>query len=169
MSSKKCKQVKYKSHFQDLWLTDSEFSGWLKKDKSNTIAFLQLHAAGDKHKSRLPSDSQTKLVQLVNNRKENNENEKEKDEQVSATPSVKTFFTNEAVTDAEILWVLDVILSKYSLNSCSNKNELFATMFKDSKIAQSFKCGSTKCSSVINFGLAPYFLSLLEQSLKDTP
>lgn len=186
MSSKKSKQVKYKSHFQDLWLTDSEFSGWLKKDKSNTNAFckvcmksfsvanhgkksLQLHAAGDKHKSRLPSDSQTKLVQLVSNRKENNDNEKEKDEQVSTTPSVKTFFINEAVTDAEILWVLDVILSKYSLNSCSNKNELFATMFKDSKIAQSFKCGSTKCSYIINFGLAPYFLSLLEQSLKDTP
>ena len=30
MSSKKSKQVKCKSHFQDLWLTDSEFSGWLK-------------------------------------------------------------------------------------------------------------------------------------------
>ena len=36
MSSKKSTQVKYKSHFQDLWLTNSEFSGWLKKDKSNT-------------------------------------------------------------------------------------------------------------------------------------
>ena len=95
MSSKKRKQVKYKSHFQDLWLPGSEFSGWLKKDKSNTNAFckvcmkslsvanhgkksIQLHAAGDKHKSRLPSDSQTKLVQLVSNRKENNNNEKEK-------------------------------------------------------------------------------------------
>ena len=53
---------------------------------------LQLHATGDKHKSRLPTDSQTKLVQLVSNTKENNDNEKEKDEQVSTTPSVKTFF-----------------------------------------------------------------------------
>ena len=110
---------------------------------------LQLHAAGYKHKSRLPSDSQTKLVQLVSNRKENNDNEKEKDEQVSTTRSVKTFFINVAVTDAEILWVLDVILSKNSLNSCSNKNELFTTMFKDSKIAQTFKCGSTKCSYIL--------------------
>ena len=73
MSSKKSKQVKYKSHFQDLWLTDSEFSGWLKKDKSNTNAFckvcmksfsvanhgkksLQLHAAGDKASYRLDTD-----------------------------------------------------------------------------------------------------------------
>ena len=69
-----------------------------------------------------------------------------KDEQVSTTTSVKTFFINEAVADAEILWVFDVILSKYSSNSCSNKNELFATMFKGSKIDKSFKCGSTKCS-----------------------
>ena len=38
MSSKKSKQVKYKSRFQGLWLTDSEFSGWLKKGKSNTNA-----------------------------------------------------------------------------------------------------------------------------------
>ena len=73
---------------------------------------LQLHAAGDKHKSRLPNDSQTKLVQLVSNRKENNDNEKVKVEQVSRTPSVKAFFINKAVTDAEILWVLDVIVVK---------------------------------------------------------
>ena len=100
---------------------------------------LQLHAAGDKHKSRLPSDSQTKLAQLASNRKKNNDNEKEKHEQVSTTPSVKIFFINETVTDAEILWVLDLILRKYSLNFCSNKNELFVKIFKDSKIAQSFK------------------------------
>ena len=39
---------------------------------------LQLHAARDKHKFRLPADSHTKLVQLVSNRKENNDNEKKK-------------------------------------------------------------------------------------------
>ena len=46
----------------------------------------------------------------------------------------------EAVTDAEILWVLDVISSNYSQNSCQNKSERFAAMFKDSKIGQSFLC-----------------------------
>ena len=41
-------------------------------------------------------------------------------------------------------------------------------MFKDSRIAQSFNVGSTKCSYMINFGLAPYFKSLLEESLKES-
>lgn len=82
---------------------------------------------------------------------------------------MKEFYTNEAVTDAEILWVLDLITSKYSVNSCRNKNELFAAMFKDSKIAQLFSCGSTKCSYIVNFGLALYFQSLLDISLVETP
>ena len=42
-------------------------------------------------------------------------------------------------------------------------------MFKDSRIAPSFAVVSTKCSYLINFGLAPYFKLLLEESLKETP
>ena len=64
---------------------------------------------------------------------------------------------NEAVIDSEIMWVLDVAMSNYCLISLSSRKDLFKEMFKDSKIAQSFTCGSTKCSYMINFGLEPYF------------
>ena len=82
--------------------------------------------------------------------------------------SAKDYFTSEDLADAEILWVLDVIANRYSLNSCRNKNELFSKKFKDSRIAQSFAVGSTKSSYMINFVLTPYFKSFLEESLKES-
>ena len=45
----------------------------------------------------------------------------------------------------------------------------FPKMFKDSKIAEKFTCGSTKCSYIINFGIAPYFRSLLQDALNNAP
>ena len=80
---------------------------------------------------------------------------------------MKEFFTSEAVTDAEILWVLNLVIYKYSINSCRHINELLAAMFKDSKIAQSFSCGNTKCSYIINFEIASHFQSLLQESLTE--
>ena len=61
---------------------------------------------------------------------------------------------NDIVTDADIMLVLDVVLSYYSFYRLFQKNELFKSLFKDSNIAYSFKCTSTKCSCMINFGLA---------------
>ena len=52
-------------------------------------------------------------------------------------------------------------MSNYSFNSCANKSDLFAVMFEDSQIAQSFSLGSTKLSYNITFGLAPYVKNLL--------
>ena len=71
------------------------------------------------------------------------------------------------MADAEILWVLDVISNNCSQKSCQNKSEVFAAMFKDSNIAQSFSRGSTKYGYVVNFGLAPFFKSLYAEALND--
>ena len=43
---------------------------------------------------------------------------------------------NGAVIDAEIMWVLDVVMSNYS--QLFSRKDLFKEIFKDSKIAQSF-------------------------------
>lgn len=77
------------------------------------------------------------------------------------------FLMVKAVIDAEILWVLGVISNNYSQNSCRNKNGLLAAMFKDSKIAQSFSCGSTKSGYVVNFGLASLFKSRSAEGLNN--
>ena len=82
---------------------------------------------------------------------------------------MNSYILNEAVTDTEIFWIIEVVLKKYSLNSCDGKKELFQAMFKDNDIAKKFTCGSTKCSYVINFGIAPYFRNVLENALNLAP
>ena len=44
----------------------------------------------------------------------------------------------QLVTKGEIIWALDVVMSKYLFNSSSNKSDLFTTMFLDSRIAKNF-------------------------------
>ena len=76
------KKAKYESHFQDAWLSEPEYSKWLKKDKNdNSLAFctvclksfsvaahgkkaLMLHASRKFHKSRLPTSSQTTVTSV---------------------------------------------------------------------------------------------------------
>ena len=49
----------------------------------------------------------------------------------------------QLVTKAEIIWALDVVMSKYLFNSSSNKSDLFTTTFPDSGIAKNFSCGQS--------------------------
>ena len=53
-----------------------------------------------------------------------------------------------------------------SNNSCSDNGVLFQTMFTVNKIAKSFQMGPTKLKYLRNFGLAPFFKSLLVERLK---
>ena len=186
MSSKK--KSKYKSKFQDSWLENEEFKVWLQKDKDDTQAYCKLcmksfsiathgktslssHASGEKHKSRIPSVSQRTLMPVSKSVQQKTvEEEKDKTTETKiCEKNATSYFIAEDVTDAEILWALDVIVSNYSLNSCQNKNKLFARMFKGCRIAELFACGSTKCSYTINFGLAPYFKSLLKEAVREAP
>ena len=72
----------------------------------------------------------------------------------------------QLVTKAKIIWALDVVMSKYSFNSSSNRSDLFITMFPDSGIAINFSCGKTKLRFIVKFGIAPYFVELLNSQLK---
>ena len=67
---------------------------------------------------------------------------------------------------SDVLWILKVISSRYSLRSCLGLKELFEVVFFDSEIAKLFKLSKTKCSYFINFELAPYFKDLLVKEVK---
>ena len=67
---------------------------------------------------------------------------------------------------SDVLWILKVISSHYSLRSCLGLKELFEVVFFDSEIAKLFKLSKTKCSYFINFELAPYFKDLLVKEVK---
>ena len=60
-----------------------------------------------------------------------------------------------------------MVMSRYSFNSSSNKNDLFTIMFPDSGIAKNFSCRKTKCGFIVKFGIATYFVELLNSQLKD--
>ena len=168
-----------------------EYTKWLNKDKNdNTLAFcavcwksfsvaadgkkaVVLHVSCEFHKSTLPTGSQI-TVKLVTDKPEENETIQKvrillvPEVLVPVPPPLRGILQPKlkAVKDAEILWVLDSI-SNISQNSCWNKTELFAAMFKDSKIAQALWCGSSKCGYVVNFGLSSLFKSLLAEYLND--
>ena len=80
---------------------------------------------------------------------------------------IDTMMIKTATLKAEIIWSSEVLMSNYSFNSCANKSDLFAVMFEDSQIAQSFSLGSTKLSYNITFRLAPYVKNLLLESVDE--
>ena len=45
----------------------------------------------------------------------------------------------------EIMWCTEVVICNYSYRSCEKKNDLFASMFPDSKIASQFRIEESKC------------------------
>ena len=73
---------------------------------------------------------------------------------------IDTMMIKTATLKAGIIWSSEVLMSNYSFNSCANKSGLFAVMFEDSQIAQSFSLGSTKLSYNITFRLGPYVKNL---------
>ena len=81
--------------------------------------------------------------------------------------SIITMKDNLLAKQAEVMWAVEVVMSKHSFRSCDNKSDLFSAMFSDSNIAKSFACGQTKCKYLICFGIAPYFKELLNSVISE--
>ena len=83
--------------------------------------------------------------------------------------TLKSFVVSSAVMAAEIKWALKIVTSHFSFRSCSDINELFRSMFSDSRIAKSFKLSKTKFAYLINFGVGSYFKEVLRKELINAP
>ena len=81
-------------------------------------------------------------------------------------PLIDTFLLKANVLEGEIIWALENTLNHQSFSSCESLSKLFTRMFSDSKIAEQFSLGKTKCRYYTVFGIAPYFKSLLVNSIK---
>ena len=57
-------------------------------------------------------------------------------------------------------------VSQFSLTLCLELNDLLKCMFPDSQIASKFSLSKTKCSYIINFGLASCFIEILLSQIK---
>ena len=66
----------------------------------------------------------------------------------------------------DIMWWTEVVICNYSYRSCEKKNDLFASMFPDSKIASQFRA---KCTYRIPDGIAPYVTDVLNDAPQEVP
>ena len=143
---------------------------------------LLSHAAGKKHSER---DMKIKIFSKpANQKKITNSNTEfksaENDDGSSSNcsthvvdqcsklvqPTLELVTTNSDKTKDVIIWALKCIESGYSDNSNNGMNVVFKCMLPDSKIAGSFQMGPDKLHYYVTFGLAPYFKSLLTDTLK---
>ncbi|GBN16550.1 hypothetical protein AVEN_227752-1 [Araneus ventricosus] len=90
---------------------------------------------------------------------------KESSTDLARDNTITPFIESTQCLDAELKWSLKCIESYYSYNSCKDISNLFREMFPDSKIAEKFSCGPTKCSYLISFGIAPYIKGVLFKCL----
>ena len=84
----------------------------------------------------------------------------------SKRTTVEDFVVSANVLNAEIKWSLKVVMSYFSFRSCERIGNLFTNMFSDSETANKFSLGRTKCSYFFNFGIAPYFKTMLLQNVR---
>ena len=175
------KKVKYKTNFQDIWLENEDFKLWLKKVENNPhmarckvcakdisiathgITALITHAKGSKHQERLPKMDPRSFFGEKSSESSSSKRADPKPKQSTIACSAN----KSLITNAEIIWALDVVMSKYSFNSSSNKSETFSAMFPCCDIVKEFACGKTKCSYIVNHGIAPYFRELLTTELSE--
>ena len=178
--------------FNPAWLTDPEFSGWIREIVGNNKLYgcklchkndlrlsdggveqLRRHRDGGKH---------SKIEEAIKARPNGNFFVKTVEEKpapmtsgvvdlTDAPPPLKklkmTSTKNEA-TRAEIFWSLDCILHNASARSNDDKGQLFKAMFPDSAIAQSYSLARSKFGYVI-YGIADYFKDKLTSAINDSP
>ena len=108
---------------------------------------LTSHLKGKKHQE-IPKFSCTNpITSLLKNANETENKSQDNMPQTSKKQvGIDNLMVSNATTKAEIRWVLNMVCSRYSKNSSSNVNGLFAAMFPDSAIAKNFQSGSTKAS-----------------------
>ena len=163
---------KNKCLFQAKLLDDPRYSQWLKK-KSDEVALcsyckkevnignmgktaLTSHLQGKKHQEISKFSCTNPITTLLKKPSETENKSQDNMPQTSKKQvGIDNLMVSNATTKAEIRWVLNMVCSRYSKNSLSDVNGLFAATVPDSVIAKNFQCGSTKASYVTTYDLAP--------------
>ena len=175
MNEKKKSLLRNQRYFNEFWLTDPSFKGWLCKEKDETKARCSLC-----HKTiELSSNGQTALtkgkkhqeivmkINIFFGQKEKSTHRN--NESVSSIANQQTLqdaliSTNSA--RAEIIWILKCVMNGYSIRSNDDLFEMFSAMFPEFKSVKLFSMVRTKSMYVINHGIAPYFKSLVKAGIE---
>lgn len=65
----------------------------------------------------------------------------ESNQMSTAKPNLESYVLKEDVSRAEIIWSLQLVMTKMSFNSCQNINKIFQLMFPQNPVAIQFSLG----------------------------
>ena len=162
--------TKYKTSFQERWLSSDGFKSWLEKDpndaccaickvcaKTFSVANLGVKAVESHAKGDIGNVYHLQVKKTLKSVIESAEKPSNNTPPNLQQSLISTSCNASLARNAEVMWAVDVILSSCSYRSSVNKSNLFCGMFSDSEVAQNFSCGITKCGYLICFGISPYF------------
>ena len=130
---------------------------------------IKSHAKGKLDLSRAPNESIASFFSKSNESDSSDKPSSNSDKSSSSSliscgkdQTIDSMIVSTDSIKAEIMWVLKVFLSNFSVISCRNISKLFAEML-NCPISDAFKPGPTKCRYLICYGLglAPHFSQLL--------
>lgn len=165
-----------KCRFSSIWLEKNEYKDWLRPVANNDfeaycllckkaiklgtlgVRALSSHAKSEKHLTAVKGLKQTTAVSQFCQASVGSTLPRQGPHCSSATPAsdLRVAFGSEPTLRAEVLWVLHVVTRHQSYSANEEIGELFQTMFPDSDIAKTFRCGKDKTSYIARFGVADF-------------
>lgn len=184
--------------FQNKWLAEDQFKGWLKKSEENMNAAvcsickktiditsmgktaLTSHMKSKKHQEQLQFKSDSKGTSLDSYLSSHTASKHSDNFTVSSSiasssnpcsssASMSAFCTKDETLSAEVWLCLKTVVSNYSFSSNNDTCYVLQQMFPDSVIASNITCGETKSMYLSCYGIAPYYTQMLENKLRNGP
>ncbi|XP_021701533.1 uncharacterized protein LOC110676754 [Aedes aegypti] len=81
----------------------------------------------------------------------------DKSEQKSSSRVLSQFIIKNEVTEAEVLWCIQTVMSHKSLRASEKDVSVLKRMFRDSEVASKLQLKKDKIAYVVMYGIAPYF------------
>ena len=175
-------KVRGKNSFNSAWLDDDRFKAWLAavpnrndlarckicnrnfKIDNGGVSNIISHTKSNKHidlekssrsystlyfkkkEAPISTDSTTVTKSTAKDKASNNRN-----------TTLENLRVPLSSTEAEIRWVLKVVMAQFTFRSCLDIKDLFISMFGEQEVLSKFSLSKTKCAYIINYAIVPYF------------
>ena len=177
--------------FNDSWLTEEHFKNWLVKVSPTTakckwcgntvdirnmgVASLSDHAKYEKHKDKEHGFNYSKgsmsslfFSRLLSSLTLSSSSQSSQVQSTVANSTLDSMVLPFSILNAEINWSMKVVQSHFSFQTYIDLNKLFY-MFPDSKVAQKFQLGKTKCAYLVNYVMVPFVKHQLVKNIVASP
>jgi len=120
------------------------------------IKALESHAKSERNKRVLKCQLQTHSISQYYSTSGSGASRFGASQSTTTPVDLRTAFGCTPTIKAEVLWTLHTVANYWSYTDNENIDELFQTMFPDSEVAKTLKCGKDKTAYIVRFGLADF-------------